>query len=69
LLKILKDAQKLFKVSKPQTKQKKSHPQVYYTSRLNFNNLPEPENDSQSLSQNLLEFTIPDDVDYEEGKL
>ena len=44
-------------------KKKISHPQAYYTSRLlNFNNLPEPENDSQSLSQNLLEFTIPDDV-------
>ncbi|CAB5378727.1 unnamed protein product [Rhizophagus irregularis] len=39
---------------------------AYYTSRLlNFNNLPEPENVTQDFSEQL-EYTIPDDVEYEE---
>ncbi|RGB42884.1 kinase-like domain-containing protein [Rhizophagus diaphanus] len=60
-------AQKLFKNSNPQFEKQNSHPQAYYTSRLlNFNNLPEPENVTQEFSEPL-EFTIPDDVEYEEG--
>ncbi|GBB93950.1 hypothetical protein RclHR1_02260015 [Rhizophagus clarus] len=64
-IKNIRYAQKLFKNSKPQPENQNSHPQAYYTSRLlNFNNLPEPENVTQDFSE-MLEYTIPDDIDYE----
>ncbi|CAB4485010.1 unnamed protein product [Rhizophagus irregularis] len=66
IIKNIRYAQKLFKNSNPQSEKQNSHPQAYYTSRLlNFNNLPEPENVTQDFSEPL-EYTIPDDVEYEE---
>ncbi|CAG8720478.1 10479_t:CDS:2 [Rhizophagus irregularis] len=66
IIKNIRYAQKLFKNSNPQSEKQNSHPQAYYTSRLlNFNNLPEPENVTQDFSEQL-EYTIPDDVEYEE---